>query len=65
MMQHRIHVFDNETEAFVTEIALTRDQVEALRPYLHVGDDVDIIGEHEIGGSLSLFVGAAATEWIT
>jgi hypothetical protein len=29
---HRINVFDNEIGKFVTEIALTDDQIEALRP---------------------------------
>lgn len=55
---HRISVFDNATERMVTEIILTAENVEALRPYLDVGDDKNVIGEHEIGPSLSLFVGA-------
>ena len=59
---YRINVFDNVTEELVTEIVLTREQVEALRPYLHFGDDRDLIGEHEIMPTLSMFVGATADE---
>ena len=55
---HRVSVFDNETDALVTDILLTPENVEALRPYLAVGDDTDVIGEHGIGPRLSLFVGA-------
>lgn len=59
---HRISVFDNETEALVTDILLTTENLEALRPYLAVGDDDLVIGEHEIGPKLSLFVGAFASD---
>lgn len=59
---HRISVFDNETEALVTDIFLTPENLDALRPYLAVGDDDAVIGEHEIGPRLSLFVGAFAND---
>lgn len=63
---HQISIFDNRTNELVAELVLTKENVEALRPYLFgvADDDKELLGgDWEIGPpELSFFLGAYANE---